>query len=131
MGLPMGPRKKLLAHIKELKEIELKKATALTQSESNNRLKETLENTLTTSQSQMSMVNRQDSVASVTYMVGTAGTGQPSVVYPKLSFHPSCFFALGSPIAMFLTVRGLQNIGEDYQLPTCPAFFNIFHPVIY
>lgn len=29
---------------------------------------------------------------------------------------------------MFLTVRGIDLLGEDFQLPTCPSFFNIFHP---
>ncbi|KAJ7333543.1 S23-interacting protein [Desmophyllum pertusum] len=29
---------------------------------------------------------------------------------------------------MFLTVRGVDEIGLDFQFPTCPRFFNIFHP---
>jgi len=29
---------------------------------------------------------------------------------------------------MFVTVRGLDNLGKDFRFPTCPAFFNIFHP---
>lgn len=29
---------------------------------------------------------------------------------------------------MFLTVRGLEGLGEDFKFPTCPKFFNIFHP---
>ena len=29
---------------------------------------------------------------------------------------------------MFVTVRGIDMLGEDFVLPTCPAFFNIFHP---
>ncbi|CAN7990219.1 unnamed protein product, partial [Ixodes hexagonus] len=60
---------------------------------------------------------------------GTAGTGQLLVSYPRLDFQPSCFFALGSPIAMFLVVRGIETLDRDFRLPTCPAFFNIFHPV--
>lgn len=62
------------------------------------------------------------------HALGTAGTGQLMVTYPRLDFQPSCFFALGSPIAMFLVVRGYETLGKDFQLPTCPAFFNIFHP---
>ncbi|XP_023218251.1 SEC23-interacting protein-like [Centruroides sculpturatus] len=61
------------------------------------------------------------------YGMGIAGAG-PRVNFPKLKFEPSIFFALGSPISMFLTVRGLEKIGEDYRLPTCPFFYNIFHP---
>ncbi|CAB0011040.1 unnamed protein product [Nesidiocoris tenuis] len=29
---------------------------------------------------------------------------------------------------MFVTVRGIENLGEDFRFPTCPRFFNIFHP---
>jgi hypothetical protein len=29
---------------------------------------------------------------------------------------------------MFVTVRGIDTLGEDFRLPTCPRFFNIFHP---
>ncbi|XP_011505031.1 PREDICTED: SEC23-interacting protein isoform X2 [Ceratosolen solmsi marchali] len=64
----------------------------------------------------------------VSYVMGTAGTGQPYINYPQLVFNPSAFFALGSPIGMFVTVRGIDTLGEDFVLPTCPAFFNIFHP---
>lgn len=61
-------------------------------------------------------------------MMSTAGTGQAQLIYPHLAFQPTAFFALGSPIGMFVTVRGLDNLGEQFSLPTCPAFFNIFHP---
>lgn len=61
-------------------------------------------------------------------MMGPAGTGQPFISYPQLQFKPENFFALGSPIGVFVTVRGIDKLGEDFQLPTCPAFFNIFHP---
>lgn len=54
---------------------------------------------------------------------------QVSVIYHSLDFEPVNFFALGSPIGMFLTVRGLKKIDETYQLPTCKGFFNIYHPV--
>ncbi|XP_018322614.1 phospholipase DDHD2 isoform X4 [Agrilus planipennis] len=64
----------------------------------------------------------------ISYMMSAAGTGQPQLIYPRLSFQPKAFFALGSPIGMFVTVRGLDTLGEDFALPTCPAFFNIFHP---
>lgn len=50
-------------------------------------------------------------------------------MYHTLDFEPVNFFALGSPIGMFLTVRGLEKIEENYQLPTCKGFFNIYHPV--
>ena len=38
------------------------------------------------------------------------------------------FYAVGSPVGMFLAVRGVDNLGKDFKFPTCPKFFNIFHP---
>ncbi|CAG5077702.1 Similar to Ddhd2: Phospholipase DDHD2 (Mus musculus) [Cotesia congregata] len=64
----------------------------------------------------------------ISYVMGSAGTGQPFIVYPHLNFYPKAFFAFGSPIGMFVTTRGIDNLGSDFRLPTCPAFFNIFHP---
>jgi len=72
---------------------------------------------------------RSVSSTSVQYMIGIAGTGVPCVQYPQLKFNPANFFALGSPIAMFLTVRGVEMLGEEFHFPTCAGFFNIFHPV--
>lgn len=62
------------------------------------------------------------------YPFEAIGLGFPAIKYPTLCFHPSAFFAMGSPIPMFLTVRGVQNLSPDYRLPTCAAVFNIFHP---
>ncbi|XP_039451470.1 uncharacterized protein LOC120430431 isoform X2 [Culex pipiens pallens] len=64
----------------------------------------------------------------INYEVGPAGTGQPYISYPQLLFQPKKFFALGSPIGMFVTVRGIDTLGLDFKLPTCDGFFNIFHP---
>lgn len=62
------------------------------------------------------------------YRVGPAGTGQPSVTYPSLCFEPTAFYAMGSPIGMFLAVRGIDYLGPNFSLPTCKRFYNIFHP---
>uniref|UniRef100_A0A3Q2Y5A9 DDHD domain containing 2 n=1 Tax=Hippocampus comes TaxID=109280 RepID=A0A3Q2Y5A9_HIPCM len=51
-----------------------------------------------------------------------------SVDYPQLAFQPQTFFAFGSPIGMFLTVRGLKRIDLNYSFPTCKSFYNIYHP---
>lgn len=64
----------------------------------------------------------------INYTIGNAGTGQPYISYPQLSFQPKHFFALGSPIGMFVTVRGIDALGLDFKLPTTEHFFNIFHP---
>ncbi|XP_064113675.1 phospholipase DDHD2-like isoform X2 [Macrobrachium nipponense] len=66
--------------------------------------------------------------SSINYVMGGQGTGQPSLIYPKLIFKPEAFFLMGSPYAMFVTVRGIDTIGVDYELPTCKRVFNIFHP---
>uniref|UniRef100_A0A0K8V5I0 Phospholipase DDHD2 n=1 Tax=Bactrocera latifrons TaxID=174628 RepID=A0A0K8V5I0_BACLA len=67
--------------------------------------------------------------ASVTsYTMGPAGTGQPFIHYTQLNFQPKKFFALGSPIGMFVTIRGIDKLGVDFRLPTCSGFYNIFHP---
>ncbi|XP_045783593.1 uncharacterized protein LOC123879738 isoform X2 [Maniola jurtina] len=62
------------------------------------------------------------------YVTGTAGTGQPCVKYPCLHFCPDALYALGSPIAIFECIRGVQTLGQEFCLPTCKNFFNIFHP---
>ena len=65
----------------------------------------------------------------VPYERGVAGTGQPTVRYAKLNFEPANMFALGSPMGLFVTVRGVTSFGLDFKLPTCASFYNIFHPV--
>lgn len=47
--------------------------------------------------------------------------------YPKLQFEVQNLFTFGSPIGMFIKVRG-QELLSTYRLPTCRRFFNIFHP---
>lgn len=66
----------------------------------------------------------------MSYNVGSAGsgTGIQMINYPILEFHPTAFFAMGSPIAMFVTVRGVEQLGENFRFPTVPTFLNIFHP---
>lgn len=64
----------------------------------------------------------------INYTVGIAGTGQPFINYPQLIFEPKKFFALGSPVGMFVTIRGIDKLGSDFRLPTCAGFYNIFHP---
>jgi hypothetical protein len=27
-----------------------------------------------------------------------------------------------------VTLRGIESLGREFCLPTCPGFFNIFHP---
>uniref|UniRef100_A0A8C6PV03 DDHD domain containing 2 n=1 Tax=Nothobranchius furzeri TaxID=105023 RepID=A0A8C6PV03_NOTFU len=89
LGIPLGPRKKILNYIK-------RRAQSIT--------------------------------SAVDYEYFDVGIGQVSIDYPQLAFHPQTFFAFGSPIGMFLTVRGLKRIDPNYSFPTCKSFYNIYHP---
>lgn len=66
---------------------------------------------------------------SIIYNSKTVKHGQENINYPKLKFKTDCFFALGSPISMFLTLRGITQIDEKFHLPNCFNVFNIFHPL--
>lgn len=74
------------------------------------------------------IMSAQSNTSTISYTMGPAGTGQPFISYPQLVFQPKKFFALGSPIGVFVTVRGIDQLGLDFRLPTCPGFYNIFHP---
>ncbi|XP_029645752.1 phospholipase DDHD2 isoform X2 [Octopus sinensis] len=126
LGLPMGPRKKLQKLMTELKqhqeEVAMKqKIEAEKKRKEEEQLKEAETNLKT------KLLKCETSI-SVDYLMGVAGTGQPFVEYPQLLFHPVSFFALGSPIGVFLAVRGVEKMGEEFCLPTCSRVFNIFHP---
>ncbi|KAM9840775.1 phospholipase DDHD1b [Aulostomus maculatus] len=56
-----------------------------------------------------------------------------SVAMPALKFKVENFFCMGSPLAVFLALRGIRpgaNGVQDHILPTsiCKRLFNIFHP---
>nr|XP_020450202.1 phospholipase DDHD2 isoform X3 [Monopterus albus] len=138
LGIPLGPRKKILNYIRRKKLLE----DCRTQTECVAPLPP-----LTTDHvgnqplglaTQHSQFHRAQSVTSaVDYEYFDVGIGQPSggiakgqvsIDYPQLAFHPQMFFAFGSPIGMFLTVRGLKHIDPSYTFPTCKSFYNIYHP---
>ncbi|XP_069017673.1 phospholipase DDHD1b isoform X1 [Embiotoca jacksoni] len=55
------------------------------------------------------------------------------VAVPALKFKVENFFCMGSPLAVFLALRGIRpgnNSVQDHILPTsiCRRLFNIFHP---
>ncbi|CAL1578387.1 unnamed protein product [Knipowitschia caucasica] len=124
MGIPLGPRKKIAKFVKErLSKQEEQKAA----------VKEVPpvaapQTTASVSEPEKTLPVGVSSVH-VNYNYFKVGTGQVSVVYHTLDFEPVSFFALGSPIGMFLTVRGLEHIEETYHLPTCRGFYNIYHPL--
>ncbi|XP_056426905.1 phospholipase DDHD2 isoform X8 [Hyla sarda] len=116
LDVPLGPRKKILNYIKCRRDRKVTDTNSTAPESSHN-------NDLTppplTSGTTFSMVN---------YEYFDVGIGQVRINYPQFSFHPEIFFAWGSPIGMFLTVRGLKRIDPKYQFPTCKRFFNIYHP---
>jgi len=109
IGLPLGPRRLIID--------ELNKKLANFEAEDIDRkIKASLESYQT------------DSKEAINFC-GLAGTGQLMIKYPQLNFKIDNFFALGSPIGAFITVRGIEKLGTEFKLPICENFFNIFHPV--
>ncbi|XP_036163553.1 SEC23-interacting protein isoform X4 [Myotis myotis] len=141
MGIPLGPRKKIANFVKDkAAKLEQKKAAsekkaamaALTKGQegSAQKAKEVASLPSESSESKRRLpVGACVSSVHVDYESFEVGTGQVSVVYSSLDFEPEIFFALGSPVGMFLTVRGVDRIDENYRLPTCKGFFNIYHPL--
>ncbi|CAL1267847.1 unnamed protein product, partial [Larinioides sclopetarius] len=118
LGLPTGPRKKLL------------NAIASKQNKTSS-----VDLTLDSDVGTIQQDNDSDMVIptsmednTMMYPAHAVKSGMSLLVYPSLKFNPACFFALGSPISMFLAVRGYDTISENFRFPTCPAFFHIFHP---
>ncbi|XP_040270689.1 phospholipase DDHD2 isoform X1 [Bufo bufo] len=114
LGIPLGPSKKIVQYVKYGKHLQDTNCTASESSSNNDLTPPPL-----TSGTTLNMVN---------YEYFDVGMGQVRITYPQLSFNPEIFFAWGSPIGMFLTVRGLKRIDPKYQFPTCKRFFNIYHP---
>lgn len=63
----------------------------------------------------------------------------PYIRYTKLEFKVDTFFAVGSPLGVFLALRNVRiglGKGQDYwdeenineEMPSCHQMFNIFHP---
>jgi hypothetical protein len=62
----------------------------------------------------------------------TSRPAHHNVIYPSLKFQPEYLFAIGSPIAAVLVMRG-QNF-DDYKIMPGTRYFNIFHlydPIAY
>ncbi|XP_066495535.1 phospholipase DDHD2 isoform X1 [Tiliqua scincoides] len=114
MGIPLGPRMKILHYLRNRTcGQNLKGQTPAGAREDGDSQKEALANATNAEMS----CQRLEVV-----------TGQVSANYPQLLYKPQIFFAFGSPIGMFLTVRGVKRIDPSYSLPTCKGFFHVFHP---
>ncbi|XP_069823844.1 SEC23-interacting protein [Dendropsophus ebraccatus] len=131
MGIPLGPRKKMIKFVEELSARQMEKKVT---DKRNHQTKQ--EGALPNDDSggleplkRKLPVGASSSSIHVDYEHFETGTGQVSICYNSLDFEPMNFFALGSPIGMFLTVRGVTRIDDKYRLPTCKGFFNIYHPL--
>ncbi|XP_077469307.1 SEC23-interacting protein [Stigmatopora argus] len=122
MGIPLGPRKKIAKFVKD-------RVTRQAAAEEKKAEAQAVCQVVEPARAAEKNLPAGVSSIHVHYNYFEVGTGQVSVVYHNLDFNPLNFFALGSPIGMFLTVRGLEKIEETYQLPTCKGFFNIYHPL--
>ncbi|KAM8760651.1 triacylglycerol hydrolase DDHD2-like isoform 4-T5 [Acanthopagrus schlegelii] len=133
LGIPLGPRKKILNYVKRKWLPEDCKTGAVCLApglqvlpQANSDEDGNQSSGLTMQQPQF---HRAQSITSaVDYEYFDVGIGQVSIEYPQLAFHPQTFFAFGSPIGMFLTVRGLKRVDPNYTFPTCKSFYNIYHP---
>ncbi|KAM6342047.1 triacylglycerol hydrolase DDHD2 [Podargus strigoides] len=117
MGIPLGPRMKILHYISSGRE---------TQDQGTAAPRHSREHRAQPGPQSQHDPDSTDDGRSCQYR--DVGLGQVSANYPQLNYKPTIFFAFGSPIGMFLTVRGVKRINPNYSLPTCKGFFNIFHP---
>ncbi|XP_036381994.1 phospholipase DDHD2-like isoform X2 [Megalops cyprinoides] len=131
LGIPLGPRKKILSFIRKRRLLEEYRAGTPLLAPGLQAGREDVGPAGSDAQgsSQRNTFLRALSTTSaVDYEYFDVGIGQVSINYPQLAFHPQTFFAFGSPIGMFLTVRGLKRIDPNYTFPTCKSFYNIYHP---
>ncbi|XP_076875951.1 triacylglycerol hydrolase DDHD2 [Brachyhypopomus gauderio] len=124
LGIPLGPCKKIMNYVMKWK-IQNHFAS---EDAAHTRLNSLSTEEKNSSELQTLIQETPPTTSAVDYQHFDVGIGQVSVHYPQLCFHPKAFFAFGSPIGMFLTVRGLKRIDPGYSFPTCGSFYNIFHP---
>ncbi|XP_041089551.1 phospholipase DDHD2-like isoform X4 [Polyodon spathula] len=133
IGVPLGPRKKILSFMKKraLQQESSVKAQLQRDGLQGPRVEcGSLESEVLSTGGNPPILRplSSSSVSPVDYEYFDVGIGQVSISYPQLAFEPQTFFAFGSPIGMFLTVRGLKRIDPNYKFPTCKSFYNIYHP---
>nr|XP_009625727.1 phospholipase SGR2 isoform X1 [Nicotiana tomentosiformis]XP_009625729.1 phospholipase SGR2 isoform X1 [Nicotiana tomentosiformis]XP_018633305.1 phospholipase SGR2 isoform X1 [Nicotiana tomentosiformis]XP_033517288.1 phospholipase SGR2 isoform X1 [Nicotiana tomentosiformis]XP_033517289.1 phospholipase SGR2 isoform X1 [Nicotiana tomentosiformis] len=88
-------------------------------------------NTVTRNQSTSERLSHEESDSPKSYT--------PQIKYTKLKFKVDTYFAVGSPLGVFLSLRNARigiGKGNDYweednileEMPACRQMFNIFHP---
>ncbi|XP_015196257.2 phospholipase DDHD2 isoform X2 [Lepisosteus oculatus] len=133
MGVPLGPRKKILSFMKKREILQECRAGPAHLAHGLHGAKDNTgplgsEPPGDTEDHLLLRTLSSTSVSPVDYEYFDVGIGQVCIRYPQLTFEPQAFFAFGSPIGMFLTVRGLKRIDPNYSFPTCKSFYNIYHP---
>lgn len=132
ISVPLGSRLKIMEFLKDEK--KLKQFREIYKPHVEDKTKEKKNNVASPSQmvdDALSILNLGSTDKTFNYQTleKGAGIGQPCVKYPQFPFKKvHAFFALGSPISMFLAVRGVSELGIKFQLPTCDNMYNIFHP---
>ncbi|XP_053125103.1 phospholipase DDHD2 isoform X2 [Hemicordylus capensis] len=114
MGIPLGPRMKILHYLRNKCRYQVCKGQTLAAPGEDG---DAMQENVVKATNEETCFRRLDVVM-----------GQVSANYPQLIYKPQIFFAFGSPIGMFLTVRGVKRIDPNYSLPTCKGFFHVFHP---
>lgn len=85
------------------------------------------------------MTNENGFKSSPSSKSNTLKSYRPYIKYTKLLFKVDTFFAVGSPLGVFLALRNIRlgiGKGRDYwedenvneEMPSCRQMFNIFHP---
>ena len=115
IGIPMGPRKKLVSFISEwsLKmkqaQVRLSYSFLLFNIFQEKRARLAEEKIAREKEAQIQreqqLSEQSRGIEGVKFVNGVGGTGKPLVVYPQLNFQPSYLFCVGSPIGLFLTIR--------------------------
>lgn len=87
----------------------------------------------------MGISNKEESVKNPIGPDDSPKSYKPFIKYKKLEFKVDTFFAVGSPLGVFLSLRNVRigiGKGKDYwmeeniieEMPSCQRMFNIFHP---
>ncbi|ESN94061.1 hypothetical protein HELRODRAFT_193825 [Helobdella robusta] len=128
IGLPLGPRKKIQEFIKEQKDKEFLEKSEVKENRRQQQQMQQLDlftqSTTTTTATSTQFQFTTDKLNDQNYK----GIDIQQLNYPLLNFKLSNFFAFGSPVALLLALRGVHSLGDEYKLPTCPGYYNIFHP---
>uniref|UniRef100_A0A8C9SPF0 DDHD domain containing 2 n=1 Tax=Scleropages formosus TaxID=113540 RepID=A0A8C9SPF0_SCLFO len=131
LGIPLGPRKKILSFMRRRTMLQEYKAGNTHLAPGLHASRDGEDFPVEDGQGtdgNYAFLRSVSTTGAVDYEYFDVGIGQVSINYPQLDFEPQTFFAFGSPIGMFLTVRGLKRIDPSYSFPTCKSFYNIYHP---